>query len=38
MAWRDQFLSPPIQIRSATRQHRRHGGVSDGGKGRGQGL
>jgi acetamidase/formamidase len=28
----------PIQIRSATRQHRRHGGVSGGGKGRGQGL
>ena len=29
---------PPFQIRSATGQHRRHGGVSGGGKGRGQGL
>ena len=28
----------PFQIRSATGQHRRHGGVSGGGKGRGQGL
>jgi hypothetical protein len=32
------LLETPIQIRSATRQHRRHGGVSGGGKGRGQGL
>jgi hypothetical protein len=32
------YLLAPIQIRSATRQHRRHGGVSGGGKGRGQGL
>jgi putative ABC transport system substrate-binding protein len=31
-------IMSPIQIRSATRQHRRHGGVSGGGKGRGQGL
>ena len=29
---------PPFQVRSATGQHRRHGGVSGGGKGRGQGL
>ena len=29
---------PPFQIRSATGQHRRDGGVSGGGKGRGQGL
>ena len=28
----------PFQIRSATGQHRRHGGVCGGGKGRGQGL
>jgi hypothetical protein len=28
----------PFQIRSATGQHRRHGGVSGGGKDRGQGL
>ena len=28
----------PFQIRSATGQHRRHGGMSGGGKGRGQGL
>ena len=33
-----RFLSPPFQIRSATGQHRRDGGVSGGGKGRGQGL
>ena len=32
------YLQSPIQIRSATGQHRRHGGVSGGGKGRGQGL
>ena len=32
------YLIPPFQIRSATGQHRRHGGVSGGGKGRGQGL
>ena len=28
----------PFQVRSATGQHRQHGGVSGGGKGRGQGL
>ena len=28
----------PFQVRSATVQHRRHGGVNGGGKGRGQGL
>jgi hypothetical protein len=28
----------PIQVRSATVQHRRHGGVNGRGKGRGQGL
>ena len=32
------YLLTPFQIRSATGQHRRHGGVSGGGKGRGQGL
>jgi hypothetical protein len=32
------FFETPFQIRSATGQHRRHGGVSGGGKGRGQGL
>ena len=32
------LLNSPFQIRSATGQHRRHGGVSGGGKGRGQGL
>ena len=32
------FYKTPFQIRSATGQHRRHGGVSGGGKGRGQGL
>ena len=31
-------IRPPFQIRSATGQHRRDGGVSGGGKGRGQGL
>jgi len=31
-------LFPPIQVRSATVQHRRHGGVNGRGKGRGQGL
>jgi tripartite-type tricarboxylate transporter receptor subunit TctC len=31
-------LLPPIQVRSATVQHRRHGGVNGRGKGRGQGL
>ena len=31
-------ITSPFQIRSATGQHRRHGGVSGGGKGRGQGL
>jgi hypothetical protein len=33
-----RFIDSPFQIRSATGQHRRHGGVSGGGKGRGQGL
>ena len=28
----------PFQVRSATVQHRRHGGVNGRGKGRGQGL
>jgi hypothetical protein len=32
------FGFSPFQIRSATGQHRRHGGVSGGGKGRGQGA
>ena len=32
------FNITPFQIRSATGQHRRDGGVSGGGKGRGQGL
>src|SRR5262249_39867911 len=32
------YLFTPIQVRSATVQHRRHGGVNGGGKGRGQGL
>jgi len=31
-------LTAPIQVRSATVQHRRHGGVNGRGKGRGQGL
>ena len=31
-------IEAPFQVRSATGQHRRHGGVSGGGKGRGQGL
>ena len=31
-------LAPPFQVRSATVQHRRHGGVNGWGKGRGQGL
>ncbi len=31
-------FSAPIQVRSATVQHRRHGGVNGRGKGRGQGL
>ena len=34
----DVINQSPFQIRSATGQHRRHGGVSGGGKGRGQGL
>jgi hypothetical protein len=29
---------PPFQVRSATVQHRQHGGVNGRGKGRGQGL
>ena len=29
---------PPFQVRSATVQHRRHGGVNGRGKGQGQGL
>ena len=32
------FLPTPFQVRSATVQHRRHGGVNGRGKGRGQGL
>ena len=32
------LIDAPFQVRSATGQHRRHGGVSGGGKGRGQGL
>jgi hypothetical protein len=32
------FFVTPIQVRSATVQHRRHGGVNGRGKGRGQGL
>src|SRR5580704_13282745 len=31
-------IHPPFQLRTATRWHRRHGGVSGGSKGRGQGL
>jgi len=31
-------FTSPFQVRSATGQHRWHGGVSGGGKGRGQGL
>ncbi len=39
LGWSCQMLlDAPFQIRSATGQHRRHGGVSGGGKGRGQGL
>jgi hypothetical protein len=37
----DEFLRyfrTPIQVRSATVQHRRHGGANGRGKGRGQGL
>ena len=34
----DDTIGAPFQIRSATGQHRRDGGVSGGGKGRGQGL
>ena len=33
-----RHFDTPFQIRSATGQHRRDGGVSGGGKGRGQGL
>ena len=32
------LLETPFQVRSATVQHRRHGGVNGRGKGRGQGL
>src|ERR1700675_3937549 len=32
------YLQTPIQVRRATVQHRRHGGVNGRGKGRGQGL
>jgi CubicO group peptidase (beta-lactamase class C family) len=32
------YLPAPIQVRSATVQHRRHGGANGRGKGRGQGL
>jgi hypothetical protein len=31
-------MTAPFQVRSATVQHRRHGGVNGWGKGRGQGL
>jgi hypothetical protein len=31
-------FSAPFQVRSATVQHRRHGGVNGRGKGQGQGL
>jgi putative ATP-dependent endonuclease of OLD family len=33
-----EYLVPPFQVRSATVQHRQHGGVNGRGKGRGQGL
>jgi inorganic pyrophosphatase len=33
-----EFIGSPFQVRSATVQHRRHGGVNGRGKGRGQGL
>jgi hypothetical protein len=32
------FFNSPFQVRSATVQHRRHGGVNGRGKGQGQGL
>jgi len=34
----DGFFTTPFQVRSATVQHRQHGGVNGRGKGRGQGL
>jgi hypothetical protein len=34
----DDFKQTPFQVRSATVQHRRHGGVNGRGKGQGQGL
>src|SRR5271163_3340591 len=34
----ERDILSPIQVRSATVQHRRHGGVNGRGKGRGQGL
>jgi hypothetical protein len=33
----DEYIAP-FQVRSATVQHRRHGGVNGRGKGQGQGL
>jgi len=33
-----EFIESPFQVRSATVQHRRHGGVNGRGKGQGQGL
>ena len=33
-----EYLLTPFQVRSATVQHRRHGGVNGRGKGQGQGL
>jgi Zn-dependent peptidase ImmA (M78 family) len=35
---KERWKVSPIQVRSATVQHRRHGGVNGRGKGRGQGL
>jgi hypothetical protein len=35
---RGVVIDAPFQVRSATVQHRRHGGVNGRGKGRGQGL
>jgi hypothetical protein len=33
-----RYFDSPFQVRSATVQHRQHGGVNGRGKGRGQGL
>jgi hypothetical protein len=38
LASRVEVFHTPFQVRSATVQHRRHGGVNGRGKGRGQGL